>query len=535
MKILIMLAMLLMTCMVSVGTPKVDYDVGFETLPGSQSLAIDSRAHHTLYHGTRGPGKTAAQLVRYARNVGRGYGSFWRGIIFDREYKNLGDLINQSRKIFKKLFGDEATFKSSPSECKWVWKSGEELLFRTAKKSEDYDNYHGHEYPFIGWNELTKQPTAELYDAMMSTNRTSFDPILDTPHRTLSNGQREYFTDDGKPLPDIFLECFSTTNPNGPGHNWVKRRFIDVAANGEVVRTKTTVYDPRSQQDVEVVKKQVAIFGSYKENKYLPAEYIAELNRLTANNENLRKAWLEGDWDFTAGGAFDDLWASNTHVITPFPIPSGWTVDRSFDWGSTHPFSVGWWAEANGEEVSMPDGSIFAPPAGSLIQIAEIYGTKEIGTNKGLRLGSKDIAKLITEYEDYMVQAGIVPRYPYAGPADNQINNRTDAATDTIADIMADNGVTWENSDKRPGSRINGLQLMRDRLKATVENDSAPHIYFFRNCAASIETIPSLPTDPKKPDDVDTDAEDHPWDMVRYRVLAASNRMATTIDVSYAM
>ena len=75
------------------------------------------------------------------------------------------------------------------------------------------------------------------------------------------------------------LEVFSTTNPNGPGHNWVKRRFINVAPRGTVVRTSVEIYNPQTEQNETVVRTQVAIFGSYRENKYLPPGYV-EFNRL---------------------------------------------------------------------------------------------------------------------------------------------------------------------------------------------------------------------------------------------------------------
>ena len=136
-----------------------------------------------------------------------------------------------------------------------MWPTGEELLFRHVKKLSDYDGFHGHEYPFIGWNELTKQPTEELYMKFMSVNRCSFDPKRDTP-RDPHNPNR-YLTDDGKPLPHVPLQVFSTTNPNGPGHNWVKRRFISPAAYGEVIRTEIEVFNPRTQQDEMVMKTQV--------------------------------------------------------------------------------------------------------------------------------------------------------------------------------------------------------------------------------------------------------------------------------------
>lgn len=479
-------------------------EIVFAPIPGSsQELAIDTRGHHTLYTGTRGPGKTITQLMRFRRRVGIGYGSYWRGIIFDREFKNLGDLVAQSKRFFSK-FKDGAKFLSSASEYKWVWPTGEELLFRHIKKLSDYDGFHGWEIPFLGHNELTKHPTSELYDKMMSINRSSFTSELHTPK--LPNGK--YATPDGNPLPPIPLECFSTTNPSGPGHNWVKRRFINCAKYGEIVRTKTTVYDPKLKEEREIEKTQVAIFGSYKENIYLPAEYIAELDRLTDSDKNLKQAWLYGNWDVTAGGALDDLWRREVHIVPRFKIPKGWYVDRSMDWGSSHPFSVCWWAEANGEEATLPDGKKFCPRPGSLIQIAEWYGTAEIGTNKGLRLSATDVAEGIKRRENELLSAGWVQGTIWPGPADNQIGDVRESDVDTISTKMGSLGVRWEQSDKGQGSRANGLQAMRDRLEASIKGEG-PGLYFMQHCTGSIETLPPLPRDEEKMDDVDTTAEDH--------------------------
>ena len=501
-------------------------EVIWEPIPGSsQELAIDSRCHHTLYHGARGPGKTITQLMRFRRRVGLGYGSFWRGVIFDREFKHLADLVAQSKRFFTQ-FGDGAAFHSSGQDYKWVWPTGEELMFRHAKKVSDYDSWHGHEIPFVGWNELTKYPTGELYEKMMSINRSSFTPEKHTP----KDDKGRYLTPDGKPLPHIPLEVFSTTNPNGPGHNWVKRKFIDVAKPGEVVRTTVRVFNPRTQTEEDVTKTQVAIFGSFRENIYLPPEYVAELESIT--DPNLRKAWLYGDWSVVAGGIFDDLWSDKIHVLPRFVIPKEWVIDRTFDWGSSHPFSVGWWAEANGEEVVLPNGKVFAPAPGSLIQIAEWYGTKEIGTNRGLKLSGPDVADGIIAREVELMREGWIATQPLPGPADNQIRDVRESDTDTIEKKMLDRGVRWTVSDKSPGSRKNGVQLFRDRLQAALRGER-PGIYFMINCQASIQLIPSLPRDEKVPDDVDTDAEEHPWDMTRYRVLNKARRMAQNVNINF--
>lgn len=497
------------------------FDVVWKPLKGSQELAISCPAHVLLYEGTRGPGKTDCQLMAFRKNVGKGYGRFWRGVIFDREYKNLDDLVSKSLRWFPS-FNDGARFLSSNSDYKWVWPTGEELLFRQVKREADYWNYHGQEFPFIGWNELCKYPDSKLFDAMFSCNRSSFRP---EDHPIIVPGQPEV-----QYLPEIPLVCFATTNPYGPGHNWVKRRFITPAEPGQLIRKEYNVFNPRTQMRQDIVKYHVRLFGSYKENIYLSPEYIAELESI--RDENKRKAWLWGDWDIVAGGAFDDVVKTEVHKLPRFKVPRTWRVDRAFDWGSTHPFSVGWWAEANGEDATMPDGSTFCPPPGTLIRINEWYGTREIGSNEGIKMSARDIALGIIERERAMHEQGWIATEVRPGPADNQIRNVTERDTDTIEKKMADEGVHWTVSDKGPGSRKNGLQLARDRFEASVDG-IGPGLYACENCRAWWDLIPTLPRDEDDMDDVDTDAEDHPWDETRYRVLASDNRTATEIPVNF--
>jgi hypothetical protein len=505
----------------------------------SQELALDARADEILYTGTRGPGKTDVQLMRFKRRVGLGYGPFWRGIIFDREYKHLDDLVAKSKRWFPK-FDDGAEWLSSASAYKWVWPTGEELLFRSIKTEEDYENYHGQEYPFIGWNELTKYPNLKLYDMMMSCNRSSFTPEKDAP---IVNGKRII-------IPNIPLETFSTCNSYGPGHNAVKARFIAVAPYGKVVKRVAKVFNPQTQQEEDITKTQVALFGSYKENIYLDPKYVAGLHSL--KDKNRRKSWLDGSWDVVAGGALDDVWNVAVHVLPRFKVPDTWHLDRTFDWGSSHPFSVGWWAEANGEEATIDlckicgekekrhaniethayEARKFCPPKGSLIQFDEWYGTVELGSNEGLKFSAKKIGEGIKVLEQDDLANGWIASQPFPGPADNQIRDVRESDVDTIEKKMADVGVRWTESDKSPGSRRNGLDLIRERLE-NAETGEGPALYFMENCRASITTLPVLPRDDVHRDDVDTDAEDHPYDMVRYRVLKGSNRAARAVEVVY--
>ena len=496
-----------------------DLDVVWAPLAGSQKLAVSCPCNHILYEGTRGPGKTDAQLMYFRRFVGMGYGEFWRGVIFDREYKNLDDLVAKSKRWFRQ-FGDGAKFVGSASHLKWYWPTGEELWFRVMKKEEDYWNYHGHEFPYIGWNELTKHPNSDMYDMAMSLNRTSYIPDL---HQTVNKQTGEVET-----LPEVPLTIFSTTNPYGVGHNWVKQRFIDAAKPGEVVKITRDVFNPRTQQREDVTKTQVRIFGSYKENIYLAPEYILELESIT--DPNKRKAWLWGDWDITSGGMFDDVWSSEWNIIDNFNVPPSWRMFRSFDWGSSAPFSVGWWAESDGSDVMMPDGKMRSTVAGDLFRVAEWYGWNG-SPNKGCKMLATQISKGIIERE---LKLGIHHRVK-PGPADNSINDTVNGnciASDMRKKVRIGgieyNGPRFSLSDKSSGSRKNGWEKMRVAMYNADASEGPreyPGLFVFRRCQDGfIRTVPSIPRDPKDLDDVDTDAEDHVADEVRYVILSAGDR-----------
>lgn len=513
-----------------------EYNVVWQPLEGSQTLAMCCPAHVIFYHGTRGPGKTDAQLMRFRRNVGQGFGRHWRGVIFDREYKNLDDLVSKSMRWFP-AFDDGAKFMSSKADYRWRWPTGEELLFRAIRRDSDYWSYHGQEFPFIGWNELTKYPNSNLFDMMMSCNRSSFLP---EEHPIVNEDTGEIYYP-----PEMPLEVFATGNPFGAGHNWVKKRFIAPAPMGKIQRRVVNVFNPRTQRREDVTRTQVHIFGSYRENKYLSPEYVAELETIT--DPNKRRAWLMGDWDVTSGGMFDEDWDSTVHVVKPFKIPSSWRIDRSFDYGSSKPFSVGWWAESDGTEIIMPDGRVIQTVKGDLFRIGEWYGTNG-KANTGLRMLAKKIAEGIVERELAM---GIYHR-KVPGPADNSIWDEDDGKS--IGRTMAEkvkingktyNGVRWTRSNKSAGSRKLGWEECRKMLagakaeKVELEDGTYmtmprenPGLFVWDTCRFFIELFPILPRDEDDPDDVDTDAEDHIGDETRYRVLAL--RQAMEIDMGYA-
>src|SRR5690606_33429032 len=65
--------------------------------------------------------------------------------------------------------------------------------------------------------------------------------------------------------------------------------------------------------------------------------------------------------------------------------------------------------------------------------------------------------------------------------------------------------------------RLAGKQAWHDALAPLP--DGLPKMQIFENCVHTIRTIPSLPYDKNKVEDVDTQAEDHLYDEGRYALL----------------
>lgn len=464
--------------------------------PGSQQLFLTCPHWECLYTGTRGPGKTDALLMDFAQGVGRGWGADWRGVVFRHEYKPLAEVVKKSEKWYHRIF-PRARFLRSQSDLRWVWPDGEELLLRAFKKPSDYWDYHGHEYPWIGWEELTSWPSLECYHVMKSCNRSS-----------------------RKGIP---IRYRGTCNPYGPGHNAVKAYFIDPAPAGvPFVAERSQVNDLAAELGVEIPGgaelRTVTLHGIWSENRTLMAaqpNYPA-LIAASAQNPEQAKAWLSDDWDIISGGMFDDVWDKSRHILPTFDVPRGWTIYRAFDWGSTKPFSMGWWARANGEEATLPNGIKFCPRRGSLIRCHEWYGWDGKTPNVGLKMTDSDIGKEARELEQrWGIHGRVKP-----GAADPSIFSATPGNT-SPADSMAAFGIRFEPADNSAGSRKRGWSRMRDLMKqAGADRPEGPGLWVMEHCRQFIRTIPTLPRDEKNPDDVDTESEDHIGDEARYLVTS---------------
>lgn len=467
---------------------------------GSQEVFLSCPLFEVLYHGTRGPGKSDCLLMAYAQHVGRGHGAAWRGIIFRQTYPQLADLVAKSERWFRRIFPDA---RFNRGKLFWEFEGGEALLLRYMRTPDDYWVYHGHEYPFIGWDELTSWPDARCYLPMLSTCRSS--------------------------SPNVPRMIRATTNPYGVGHNWVKKRW---RLDGAWWRT-VVVSDSRDETG-QIEPPRAAIHGHIDENRILTTVdpgYKATISG-AATNAAMADAWLRGSWDIVAGGMFSDLWSPRHNLVPRFDVPRTWRIDRSFDWGSSRPFSVGWWAESDGSDLRLSDGRTISTVRGDLFRVREWYGWSG-RANEGLRMLASDVAAGIVERELMWRWRSGAQELVRAGPADSSIyavENGSCIATDMEKPVriagQVHRGIRWTPADKGPGSRKNGWELVRRRIAAARPRPGlpreAPGLFVVADeCPHFLRTMLTLPRDERDLDDVDTAAEDHVADEVRYRIRAA--------------
>lgn len=479
-------------------------DVAWAPFEGSQTAFHRCPIYEALYEGTRGPGKTDCLLMDFGQHVGQGFGIEWQGVLFRQTFPQLADVIIKTKKWFPQIWGNRV--KYNEQKATWTWSSGESLRFSYMKDPEDYWAYHGHSYPWIGWEELTTWPDDKCYKRMMSCSRS-----------TIKGMPRKYR---------------STTNPYGPGHNWVRKRWRLPIPAGCIVGP---VINDGPEGKAE--PPRVAIHGHLRENivmLHADPGYIDRIRAAASNSAELA-AWLEGSWDITAGGMFDDIWDHRFHVIPNIPIhaiPTGWRIDRSYDHGQSKPFSVGWWAESNGEPLRLPNPKqptrpfIIGAVRGDLIRIEEWYGWTG-SDNEGVRMLSTEIGRGIIDREaDWALTGRVRP-----GPADSSIFDQYEPGK-SVAGDMAKNGVIWIKADKGPGSRRQGWEQIRKMLKGSLPGLQGiredPGLFICERCYDGfIRTVPHLPRETRDMDDVDTHAEDHVGDEVRYRVRRKCSEVRT--------
>lgn len=316
---------------------------------------------------------------------------------------------------------------------------------------------------------------------------------------------------------NLFPRILYTANPGGIGHHYFKSNFVDIGP-GHVFQA------PEDEGGMlrEYVPARVT------DNKVMMLQDPDYPDRLKGMGDTATvEAMLNGNWEIVSQGGIADIWRAKYHVVQPFNIPPSWRIDRGYDYGSSNPAAYCMFAESDGSEFEDHEGRTCWVPAGTVFLIGEIYFANR--RHEGLRLTALEQGKRIAAFE---AESGYGYRV-LPGPADNAIFS-AEPGHRTVADDMAVHGATFVRGNKRPGSRVEGLQIFRTRLRASMARPMEnPGFYVFSTCPQVIRTVPNLQNDEDNTEDIDTAGEDHFWDVIRYRLLKAAKLITTAEVVGY--
>lgn len=451
-------------------------DIIFKPNPGPQMEFLAAPEKEVLFGGSAGGGKSYAMLadpVRYFDNPN------FTGLLLRRTNDELRELKWKSHELYPRLY-PKANFSSKDNT--WYFPSGAKLWLTYLERDEDLLRFQGQSYTWIGIDELTQYPTSHPWTYLRSRLRTT-DPTL-----------------------PVYMRA--TTNPGGPGHQWVKKMFIDPAPHNQSFwATDIETGEPLREPDRfpqghpeagkpnpragELLFKRRFIPASVFDNPYLAnTDYVQGLMSLP---EQQRRQLLEGDWAVADGAAFPEF-REHIHTCEPFKIPPTWKRFRSCDYGYTSYSAVHWFA--------------IDPVYETLYVYRELYVSKHTGEMLADRI------KQIEREEGDRVMYGIL---------DSSCWHERGSSGPVIAEAMINRGVKWRPADRSAGSRIQGRFRLHHLLKPQDigDGETKPGIIFFNTCRQIIGDLPVIPSDPKGGEDIDDRfVNDHAYDSIRYGIMS---------------
>ena len=454
--------------------PQEEQNVVFQPNEGPQTEFLAAGEREVLYGGSAGGGKSYAMLADPLRYMG--HPSF-SGLLLRHTTEELRELIFKSQELYPQVWKG---IKWSERKMQWLAPSGARLWMSYLDRDDDVMRYQGLAFSWIGFDELTQWASPFAWNYMRSRLRST--------------------------APDLPIFMRATTNPGGIGHQWVKKMFIDPAPFGK----------PFNATDIETGKELTYPTGHAKQGKplfkrrFIPARlsdnpYLSESGdyeaMLLSLPEHQRKQLLEGDWDIKEGAAFSEF-NRDEHVIEPYSIPSSWIKFRACDYGYGSYSAVLWFAVS---------------PAEQLVVYRELYVSKVLAT---------DLADMILdlEAEDGNIKYGVL---------DSSLWHKRGDTGPSLAEQMILKGCRFRPSDRSKGSRVSGKNEIHRRLQID-EFTNEPRLVFFNTCNETISQLPSIPLDKKNPEDVDTKAEDHLYDALRYGIMSRPRFNIFDYDPSFA-
>ncbi len=389
-----------------------------------------ARSRFVAYGGARGGGKSWA-VRKKATLMGVRYPGI-RMLLLRRTFPELKE--NHILPLQGELKG-LAAYKEGDKAFSFA--NGSRLKFGYCDSERDVLQYQGQEYDVIFLDEAT-QFTEYQFHTLTACIRGA------------------------NPFPKrMYLTC----NPGGVGHGWVKRLFIDRDYRGaergeDYAFIPARVYDNRALMDSD-------------------PGYLAMLESLP---DDLRRAWLEGDWNVFAGQYFTE-WREDIHVCDPFPIPGHWRRYFAMDYG-----------------LDMLAGYFIALDEGGRAWVyRELY-------RPGLIVS--EAARAILE------AAGGEPIEGWLAPPD-MWNRRQDTGK-SVAEIFGEGGIPLTRAQN---SRVSGWMDLREWLRPRGEPGARwAALTVFRCCPNLIRCLPQLQFDGRRPSDAAGQPHEitHAPDALRY-------------------
>jgi len=424
-----------------------------------------------LYGGAAGGGKSYAILADALRDMTHPQ---FRGLIVRRTTEELRELVQKSQELYPRAYPG---ITWSERKMQWTAPSGATLWMSYLERDQDVSRYQGQAFTYIAFDELTQWPTPFTWNYMRSRLRTT--------------------------ATDLKLYMRATTNPGGPGHNWVKKMFVDPAPWGKAfwatdIETGEVLKRPKGHsKEGQPLFKRRFIPAKLSDNPYLYDSGDYEANLLSLGEAERRKL-LDGDWDVIEGNAFPEF-NRNVHVVEPFDIPRQWRRFRACDYGYGSHSAVIWFAVDEEDQ---------------LIVYRELYVHKVL---------AEDLADIILylEEDDGPISYGVL---------DSSCWHQRGDTGPSIAERMIARGCRWRPSDRSRGARISGKNQVHKRLQVD-DYTGEPGLVFFNTCTHAIAQLPVIPLDKNNPEDVDTKSEDHIYDAIRYGCMSRPRSSIWDIDI----
>jgi hypothetical protein len=426
-----------------------------------------SVAQEKLYGGAAGGGKSHLLRVRliYLALAVAGL----QGFLFRRIFPDLITNHMRGPRSFPVLLADMVSARLCRITYKTIiFYNGSRINLCHCQYEKNVYQYQGAEIHALAIDELTHFKES-MYRFLRGRCRV---PGLIIPQ--------------GITLPDITCSA----NPGGEGHVWVKKSFVDLGPN-----VPTTM----PMKEGGMVREYIPALA--EDNPRLLLDDPTYLDRLSGLGDPvLVKAMRLGDWNIAAGAKFQ-AFTRERHVRKAFAIPESWDLWRSGDDGFGSPMACYWFTQD--------------PDTKTYYVLGELYGEK-IRPEKAaeyIRDGDFSLVMLTSDGEEEHNTDRLTGYYDSSAFSD-----RGDGG-DAIARGVQMNrlGCRWVPVPKWPGSKKARVQLLGQLLEPNPKDPKGgPGIVFFDTCVNAIETIPTLLTDPRDPENVDPNGNDHAFDGVTY-------------------